>query len=347
MRFVTLILLACLLACLPALSSALDFRNSLGDDQRSETIEIAIDGKSIGTLRVDSKHPSARLKLPLEGDQHRYRLSGTAEMRDGTSFAIAGAGLIVRRAAMDRIAEAKTADAAIAAYTAMVTAMREAAPGLDLDALRITRGAAATEAELKAAEQRLGTPLPSAYRALLLSTGPLRLGTPTDFGGALYAPAQVQTLEQYVLDQARANEASAADLSTMRAFIGKRYPAARRDLVLDVWEIESPSVLRAGKRCPAGELPYGFPETQWELLMSSGLDDNPFMALISYEDDIVGEVQCMRPQHELAYSLHDHLYEEGRDALYLLEDDEAAITIERRDADADGKRVWYRLNEGD
>lgn len=338
-------LLAVPLLCVSALAPALDLTNHLVDDQRSETIEVEIDGRSVGRLHVDQRHPDARLRLPAGGERQRYRLRGEAVMDDGTRYEIAGAGLIVRSAGMDKIGEASDASTALAAYTELLSALRSAAPEVDLDDLTLTRDAPATEAALAAAERRLHTRLPAEYRRFVLNHGSFHLGPAMEPSGKLFAPDQLRTLKEFVQAQARANDGDAAQQKDIERFIGKHFAPAQRDWVIGVWENDEPSLVRVGESCAAGELPYAFPETQWEVLMGTGLEDNSFIGLVSYEDDIVGETQCMGFERELAYSLHDHLYELGRDALYLLTEDETAIGLERRDSD--GQRVWFRLTESD
>lgn len=334
-----------LLLWLPALAPALDLSNHLVDGQRSETIEVQIDGRSVGRLHVDQRHPDARLRLPAGGERQRYRLRGEAVMDDGRRYEIAGAGLIVRSAGMDKIGEASDAISAMAAYTDLLTALRSAAPELDLDDLTLTRDAPATEAALAAAERRLHTRLPAEYRRFVLNHGSFHLGPALEPSAELYPPGELRTLKEFVLVQARANDGDATQQKDIEHFIGKHFAPAQRDWVIGVWENDEPSLVRVGKSCAAGELPYAFPETQWEVLMGAGLEDNSFIGLVSYEDDIVGETQCMGFERELAYSLHDHLYELGRDALYLLSDQETAIGLERRDFD--GEHVWFRLTESD
>lgn len=333
--------LLCLLS--PCAAQALSLSNTLGEDQRAETLSVEIDGRVIGRLNLDADHPQATLRLP-EGAR-RYRLQGTAEMRDGTRLKVAGAGLIVPVAEMDRIGEAAQAADALAAYEDLVRALQAAAPEVDLSALALTRGAPVSEAELVAAERRLGTRLPAGYREHLRTLGALTVGQPDAPSGQLYGPDALDTLQAWVLARAAENEASRQERQAIEAFIGKRFRPARQDLVLGVWERDEPTLVRAGERCPSGESPYAFPETQWEVLMGTGLDDNAFMGLISYEDDIVGETQCLRFDRELAYSLHDHLIELGRDALYVIGPDETQIAIQRRDVD--GERIWLGLSEGE
>ena len=150
-----------------------------------------------------------------------------------------------------------------------------------------------------------------------------------------------------MLGKARENDIEKQQIDDMRKFIGKRFPEARRDLVLDVWEHEYPAVIRAQGRCPKGELPYVFPESQWEVLMATGLDDNPFMGIVSYENDIVGETHCMGFERELAFALHDHLYEEADNVLYLLGAEEDSIRITRGDLDNGQPRLWFHFDEND
>lgn len=336
----------CLCAALslcPYSAEALELRNELGEDQRSETLTVEIDGRTIGQLKLDARHRQASLKLP--DGARRYRLRGTAEMSDGTRLKVEGAGLMVSVADMDRIGEARRAADAIAAYEDLVRALQAAAPETDLSALPLTRGTPVTEAALAAAERRLRTRLPTGYRAHMLSEGPLTLGPASAPSGRLHGPDTLDTLQAYVLAKARDDDFDANELKAIETFIGKRFSPARRDLVIGVWENDEPTLIRSGERCPTGESPYGFPETQWEVLMGAGLDDNPFMSLVSYENDIVGETQCLSFDLELAYSLHDHLIELGRDALYVVAPDETVIAVQRRDINE--QRIWLGLTEAE
>lgn len=340
-----LFLIPALLAA--AMADAVELRNALGEDQRSETIRVEIDGREVGVLRVDGKRAQAALQLPLSADQHRYRLSGETVMDDGSRVAIAGGGLILRTAAMDRISQAKDAMQAIAVYEAVLTDLHAAAPEFPIETLRIHWGSVASQSALASAERRLRRSLPKAYREFVLAHGSLHIGSASPPSAALLAPAAVVTLEEFALAKARENDTDAELIEAGRRFIGKRFAAARSDLVLDYWEDEYPSVLRSSGRCGPGELPYAFPESQWQVLLSSHLEDNPFAAMISYQDDIVGETQCMGFERQLAFSLHDHLYEEAGDVLYLLGDEEAAIGLERGDLDGAEPRLWLHFDEID
>lgn len=333
--------LLCVLS--PCAVQALSLSNTLGEDQRAETLSVEIDGRVVGRLKLDAEHLQATLRLPAGA--RRYRLQGTAEMSDGTRLTVAGAGLIVSVAEMDRIGEAGRVADALAAYEDLVRALQAAAPEVDLSALPLTRGRPVSESELAAAERRLGTRLPAGYREQLRTLGALTVGPPDAPSGRLYGPDALDTLQAWVLARAAENDSSRQELRAIEAFIGKRFRPARQDLVLGVWERDEPTLVRAGERCPSGETPYAFPETQWEVLMGAGLDDNAFMGLISYEDDIVGETQCLSFDRELAYSLHDHLIELGRDALYVIGPDETRIAIQRRDIDRE--RIWLGLTEGE
>lgn len=136
-------------------------------------------------------------------------------------------------------------------------------------------------------------------------------------------------------------------IDASRRFVGKHFVAARSDLVLDYWQDEYPSVLRASGRCAPGKLPYAFPQSQWQVLLASSLEDNLFLAMINYQDDIVGETQCMSFDRELAYGLHDQLYEQAGDVLYLLGDEEAAIALERGHLDGAEAGLWLHFDEID
>lgn len=340
-----LFLIPALLAA--AMADAVEFRNALGEDQRSETIRVEIDGHEVEVLRVDGKRARAALRLPLDADQHRYRLSGETVMDDGSRVAIAGGGLIVRTAAMDRIAEAKDAMQAIAAFEAVVADLHAAAPEYPIDALRLHWGAVASDSDLASAERRLRRSLPKAYREFVLRHGSLHIGDAKQPGAAVLAPSAVRTLEEYALAKARENGTDAGLIDASRRFVGKHFVAARSDLVLDYWQDEYPSVLRASGRCAPGKLPYAFPQSQWQVLLASSLEDNLFLAMINYQDDIVGETQCMSFDRELAYGLHDQLYEQAGDVLYLLGDEEAAIALERGHLDGAEAGLWLHFDEID
>jgi hypothetical protein len=340
------LLAALLLMTAPPFAAALELGNTLGEDQLSESVSVSVEGRLLGTLTVDRQHPRARLTLPMTGELLRYRLSGEMTLLDGTRQRISGAGLIESTTGMDRIGEAADADAALAAYQALLRALASAAPEADLDDLQIQHIRQASDTDFSAAEARLGVALADGYKAVIRTHGSLRFGPADHPSGGLYGAGDLKTLQDFVLDEARKNGSDKAAIDAMRAFMDKRFPKTRRDLVIARYEGDSPSVLRAGERCRAGELAYAFPESQWEVLMGSGLDDNAFVGLIDYEDDIVGETQCLSFDKELAYSLHDHLLEMGRDALYVLGPDESVLGFERREPGPDGQ-IWFRIVKAD
>ena len=63
-----------------AVADAVELRNELGEDQRSETIRVEIDGHAVGVLRVDGKRKQAAgVRLPTNFRCHErirggYRL---------------------------------------------------------------------------------------------------------------------------------------------------------------------------------------------------------------------------------------------------------------------------------
>lgn len=118
-------------------------------------------------------------------------------------------------------------------------------------------------------------------------------------------------------------------------------------MVLEVFSLDEPTVLSARGRCDGGQVPLLFPESDYALVTIEP-GDNPFMALIDYEDDIVGEVQCMSYHRAFAYGLHDHLISMGDAVLYLRDDTDAhAAVIRAREGEG---QIWMALvdhDEGD
>lgn len=330
------------LASAPA--SALTLHDTLGDDQRSETMRIRIDDREPIVLVVDAKHPHASVELPADGDEHRYRIEGESVSRDGLRTKLAGSGLIVSRARMDRIAESpKTAADAFAAYRELLAALAEAAPRERLDGLDPGVPVPVAAEQVAKAEQRLGFALPRDYVRFVTQVGAVRFAGDGYAAGRVFAPQELGTLADFAVADVRENGWD-DDWKQMGGRIVKRFPRAGRDVVLDVFSLDEPTVLVRDHECPAGEVAIVLPGSDYQLLLS---DDsaNPFMALVDYEDDIVGETQCFDYDRLFAYSLHDQLLDFADDVLYLRDDGAAAqADVARGDSDALGG-IWVKLSD--
>ena len=114
-------------------------------------------------------------------------------------------------------------------------------------------------------------------------------------------------------------------------------------MVLDRFELDAPTVMQPGMKCPEGQAPIALPGSDFDLLVSDLSGENPFFALLDYEDDIMGEAQCLDYHRLLAYSLHDHLLEMGDEVFEMRTDDTVALTLRRGDVDEQGRKVWMEL----
>ena len=333
---------AMLLLLSPA-APAFTLRDTLGEDQRSETLQVWIDDREPVVLKVDAKHPQASVELPVDGDEHRYRLAGESIALDGSRTELAGSGLIVTTARMDRIAEApETAAAALAEYRALYAALARVAPAERIAGLDPGTPQPATAEQVAAAEKRLGITLPPDYVRFITEVGALRFAHGDFVAARVYAPQEIGTLADLAVDEVRENGWD-DDFTVMEQRILKRFPRAGKDIVLDVFSLDEPTVLVRGGKCPAGQVPIVLPESDYQLLvMEPG--DNPFMALIDYEDDIVGEMQCFDYDRLFAYSLHDQLVDFGDDVIYVRDDGSDASAAIARGAASEGK-VWVQLSD--
>ncbi len=324
---------------------ALTLHNVLGHDQRSETLRIIIDDGQPITLRVDEKQPEAAVELPTPGASHRYRLEGEAIDDAGQRVVIAGAGLIVTRARMDQIAEApNSATEAFNAYRALVDELRPFAPAEDLRVLEPGPTHRADAAAIADAEKRLKVTLPEGYKRLVTEVGAFRIHNGDYLAGAVLAPDELRTVADYAADELRDNGSEPDEVAEARARAGKRFPDAARDVVLEVFSLDEPTVLSAKGHCGQGEAPLLFPESDYTLVTIEP-GDNPFMALIDYEDDIVGELRCMSYHRAFAYALHDQLITMGDAVLYLRDDTDAHAALIRA-RESDGK-IWMALVDQD
>jgi hypothetical protein len=317
--------------------------DDLGEDQSSERVTVWIDDVAVGELALDRRQPRASLVLPLSKPVHRYRLAGETTI-EGTRFRLEGAGLIVTTDRMDDIAErTPNAAAAVEAYRALVAEIRAAAPAADLSSLDLVIGPRATKGAVLLAQERLGMTLPEAYRRLVTEVGPFTLGPPDALTGAVLAPEALATAMGFYL--ARMRDDGWDDLDETEQTIRKRFPKATRDVVIDWFELDEPTVLVAGERCPRGETGFALPGSDFDLLGTES-GDNELLDLIDY-DYIMGEPDCMAYDRLLAYSLHDHLLEMGDPALFVRDDETETLELFRQEIDEDGKRIWLGIGEGD
>jgi hypothetical protein len=318
---------------------------TLGDDQKNERLVVEIDSLAVGELAGKRAGDEARITLPLSKPVHRYRIHGSS-LVDGEKYELIGEGLIVTTKHLDRIADAPTAAQALANYEVLYAELAKAAPQADLAEVRIVRGKPVDAATITAAEKRLGVTLPAGYVTFVTTVGAVR-SDQSDPYLQVVAPEQLVNVADHYVRGVAANGwgDDRAYLEQTRERIAKRYLNALRDVVLDVFEMEPSSVLSASKNCAAGESAIVFP-TDFELV---GVDpgDNPFLELLDYEDDVMGEPECMSYDHAFAISLHDHLLEMADDALYALAPDERTIMLKRVTVDADAKRMTIGLTEGD
>jgi hypothetical protein len=135
----------------------------------------------------------------------------------------------------------------------------------------------------------------------------------------------------------------AGELAMFGKRVERRFPRSARDVVFEWFELDAPSVLVAGGKCPRGQVPVAYPGSDFDLLAID--DDNPMLALLDYEDDVMGETQCVEYHRGLAYGLHDHLLEMGEAALFVRNDKTRVITLYREQVDEEARRIWMRLSE--
>ena len=317
--------------------------DELGEDQQSERVTVFVDDTSVGEIALDRRRARGALALALTGPLHRYRIEGEAVI-DGTTYAVAGSGLIVTAGRLDEIAERPaTAVEALAAYRALVDELRAVAPAEAVEGVLLTVATPVSAAAVDAAERRLGVKLPSGYRRVVTTVGPFTLGTPGLRTGAVLAPAELASAVDFYVRQMREDGWDADDTRDLEARIGRRFPQSRRDVVLDWFELDEPTVLVAGERCPAGEVAIALPGSDFDLL---GVDpgDNALLGLIGY-DDVMGGADCLDYDRLLAYSLHDHLVGMADGVLLVRDEDTRELTVARLGIDEEARTVWLSLAE--
>ena len=319
--------------------------NALGSDQTMERVTVEIDGRAVGAITVDAKNGDASLTLPLTRDVQRYRLTGET-MLDGEKYKITGEGLLVSTARLDEIAEApRTTADAIVAYEKFLAELKAAAPSADLAGVTLVREKPVDAAAVRAAEKRLSIDLPAGYERLVTTVGPFRFADPNLDRDGILPPAELANAADFAVRVQRANGWTDG-LDDMKKRIEKRYPKAKQDVVFGTFELGEPMLFTNAKKCPAGEPAILLPTSDFDLL---GTDpgDNAFMGLIDYEDDIMGEAECMDFDRLVAYSLHDQLIELGNDALFKLDAEGETIGFYRESVDAEAKTILMRFTSAD
>jgi hypothetical protein len=81
----------------PIVAAVVDFQitDELGDGQVTERVVVVIDGRSVGTLTVDTVHQTASLTVTMpRAGRYTYELSSTAVVQDeyGATYELAGYG---------------------------------------------------------------------------------------------------------------------------------------------------------------------------------------------------------------------------------------------------------------
>jgi hypothetical protein len=338
MRFAALSCVALVTLSTSFAATAMTLHNSLGDDQRRETLRITIDDGDAQTLTVDADEPHASVDLPVTGKQHRYRIEGESEGHDGAVRQVSGGGLIVTQARLDEIAEEPTtAVAALNAYRALMTDLARAAPAERVAILLPGTPVRASAAQVTAAEKRLGVTLPEGYKRLVTTVGSFKFDKGAYVSAEVYAPDALAPLVDVLVRELRENGSDADDVKKIRERAVRRFPRSGKDIALDIFSSDEPTVLVANGDCDGGLVPLAFPESDYQLL---GIDpaDNPFLGLITYENDIVGEMQCLSYDRLFAYSLHDQIIDMGDDVIYLRDTTDAQVLVRR--AGEDESRVW-------
>jgi hypothetical protein len=268
--------------------------------------------------------------------------------RDGSRQKITGGGLIVTPARLDEIAEeTPTAAAAFAAYRQFVGALAGVAPPERYAVLVPGAPVRATPDAVDAAEKRLGIALPAGYKRFITTVGAFRFDRDSYVAGEVFAPDKLGSLLDLVARDWRGNGHDEADIAAMTRRAQRRYPDAAKDIALDVFSLDEPSVLDVDGKCPDGQTPILLPGADAELVATDP-GDNPFLALIDYEDDIVGETQCLDYDRLFAYSLHDHLIALADDVMYVRskERPDAAMIARLREDDEAGT-IWAGFEDVD
>lgn len=202
--------------------SVLFIENGLARDEESETLEILIDGVPCGSASVDRKRPKAA-KLPIELGPgfHRYELRGVAAMRDGRQMPITGSGLV---AAHDHLwPRFQQAEGLVEACRAVFGE----APGLGIVLDPVS------DADVAAAEERLGRTLPRVYRQEVMREGAFKIRVDDNFVCALHHPRRIKTAQAWheeLFDE---------------------------DIVVGTLGLDILFYYREGKRCPDGEPSFG------------------------------------------------------------------------------------------
>lgn len=286
--------------------------HSLDGELIEQEVSVFVDGEKVGELNTTEAAPEAQLELTLSQPLHHYRFTGQAVDVDGTVHKIQGGGAIATMAYMDSLLEhRKTSVEVVTGYNALMEKISAAAPDADLSDLTLVAGQKYTADEIASAEKRLGISLPEDYKNLVQEIGAFRVGE----ASSVYGPDELLTVLDYYMKH------HAPDDSGYDA-IKKRYPRSTRDVVMDHFEVDEFSVLRAKHRCRSGQYGLSFPGYDFYLVATPTLmESNPFMALIDYDDDIMGEVQCISYPLNLGWGLHDFLIDEAEYVLFIADGD--------------------------
>lgn len=278
----------------------LDVQNYLTDGFVKEHIEVHIDGKLAGTMDLTTKNPSSSIRLTLDKPTHSYAISGEGVNAEGNSVAYSGQGLIATSHYVDSLLEKqKNGAEVVAGYQRLLNEINVAAPNVDTSDLKLQVGSKASAKSLALAEKRLKLELPTDYKTLVQEVGSLLIGT--EDKSVVYGPDELISVVEYYSKEVGLTE-------EQRQQIIKRYRKSSRDIVLDYFYLDEYSVLQARPKCPKGQYGFMFPGYDMGLIATASMiDDNPFFALVDYEDDIMGEPECTNYTTVLGWGLIDFL----------------------------------------
>ncbi len=212
----------------------------LGPSRRSESVELFLDGIPSGRLRVEAPRRTAELMVPLRAGIQRYRLSGESVATDGRRQAVTGQGVLLDcRSLEKRLRRAKRGETGTELF-ALLSEI-DAALSRPRGTLRVSHGRAVSQADLQAAEERLKTRLPEAYKTLLAELGAFEVRVAAHLGHedpddtdqrlnalivGLRHPAELRTVDSWLASELRADPTGLSERE--RALL----PRLQKDVVL-------------------------------------------------------------------------------------------------------------------
>ncbi|WP_257386764.1 RCC1 domain-containing protein [Tahibacter caeni] len=233
-------------AAVKAGAAAFQFAVELGSDETAEHIELWIDGRRSAGFDLDRATPRSRrgqVVIELPPGIHAYELRGETRQSGAPPQTLQGRGAIVvtAKGVEAQFRARAAAQGLLSAYRQSIALLRAFTP-LDGRA-DLQAGVAPPVPLLDAYEKQLGRRLPKTYRDALRTIGPFSLGVAGEHypAVALFAPAQLRTLDEWV---AQALQDVAAP--------GVDGPASRDQEVLDRFRVFAAELQPARERLAAG-----------------------------------------------------------------------------------------------